>query len=182
MKLVFIHGPPSVGKLGVARKLSRLTGYKLFHNHLTLDLIDSIFDCNNPIYWKLVDKIRLDIFEKTNQSDINGIIFTYGSVVSNNFAFLKKVIKRVDGNNGKVYLVHLICSTKELYKRVRLRSRSFFSKTTTIKNLRKILKTWDFYTKFPNHKTLIIDNTHISANRCSRIIAKHYRLPTLEKK
>ncbi len=36
MRLVFIYGPPGVGKLTVARELAALTGFKLFHNHLTV--------------------------------------------------------------------------------------------------------------------------------------------------
>ncbi len=35
MQLVFLYGPPGVGKLTVGNALSALTGYKLFHNHLT---------------------------------------------------------------------------------------------------------------------------------------------------
>jgi tRNA uridine 5-carbamoylmethylation protein Kti12 len=43
MKLVFLHGAPAVGKLTVARELSALTGFRLFHNHLTVDLATSLF-------------------------------------------------------------------------------------------------------------------------------------------
>jgi len=35
MKLVFIYGPPAVGKLTVANALAKVTGFKVFHNHLT---------------------------------------------------------------------------------------------------------------------------------------------------
>src|SRR3712207_8263459 len=32
--LLFLHGPPAVGKLTVARRVAELTGWRLFHNHL----------------------------------------------------------------------------------------------------------------------------------------------------
>ena len=38
MKLVFIYGLPGVGKLTVAKELSIITGYKLFHNQCSLKL------------------------------------------------------------------------------------------------------------------------------------------------
>lgn len=44
MQLIFIYGPPAVGKLSVANALAKLTGYRVFHNHLTIDLVRSIFD------------------------------------------------------------------------------------------------------------------------------------------
>jgi tRNA uridine 5-carbamoylmethylation protein Kti12 len=44
MKLVFIYGPPAAGKLTVATELSRLTGFKLFHNHVSIQFVESLFE------------------------------------------------------------------------------------------------------------------------------------------
>jgi tRNA uridine 5-carbamoylmethylation protein Kti12 len=43
MQLIFLHGLPGVGKLTVARELAKLTGFNVFHNHLAVDLVESIF-------------------------------------------------------------------------------------------------------------------------------------------
>ena len=40
MKLIFLHGLPGVGKLTVAREFAKLTGFKVFHNHLAVDLAE----------------------------------------------------------------------------------------------------------------------------------------------
>ena len=37
MHLVCIFGPPAVGKMTVGRELSRQTGSKLLHNHMTIE-------------------------------------------------------------------------------------------------------------------------------------------------
>ena len=44
MNLVFIYGPPGVGKLSVARELARATGYKLFDNHVSIACAESVFE------------------------------------------------------------------------------------------------------------------------------------------
>ena len=44
MKLVFIYGPPAVGKLTVATELVKLTGFKLFDNHVSIDFVKSVFE------------------------------------------------------------------------------------------------------------------------------------------
>ena len=44
MRLIFIYGLPAVGKLTVAKELAAKTGYKLFHNHLVVDLLISTFE------------------------------------------------------------------------------------------------------------------------------------------
>jgi hypothetical protein len=43
MRLVFIYGIPATGKLTVAQELAKRTGYSLFHNHLVVDLLLSLF-------------------------------------------------------------------------------------------------------------------------------------------
>ena len=43
MRLVVLYGPPGVGKLTVGGELATLTGFRLFHNHLTVNLATAIF-------------------------------------------------------------------------------------------------------------------------------------------
>ncbi len=58
MRLVFIYGPPAVGKLTVARELGRLTGLAVFDNHLSIDAVRPVFDFDSPHMPGLVAKIR----------------------------------------------------------------------------------------------------------------------------
>jgi shikimate kinase len=43
MKLVILFGPPAVGKMTVGQQLANLTGFKLFHNHMTIELALNFF-------------------------------------------------------------------------------------------------------------------------------------------
>jgi hypothetical protein len=62
MKLILLYGPPAVGKLTIAKEIARLTGFKVFHAHLTVDLVASIFPRGTPAYLKLVWDIRFAVF------------------------------------------------------------------------------------------------------------------------
>ncbi len=44
MQPVWIHGPPAAGKLTVAKELQSKHGFKLFHNHLAVDIGLAIYD------------------------------------------------------------------------------------------------------------------------------------------
>ena len=44
MKLVLLFGPQAVGKMTVGQELAKITGLKLFHNHMTIDLVSNFFD------------------------------------------------------------------------------------------------------------------------------------------
>jgi len=43
MKFVLIFGPHAVGKMTVGQELAGITGLKLFHNHMTIDLVANFF-------------------------------------------------------------------------------------------------------------------------------------------
>ena len=73
MKLVVIFGPPAVGKMTVGFELAKLTGLKLFHNHLTIELVLNFFDFSAPQFNKLVGEFRRRIFEEVAKSDFEGI-------------------------------------------------------------------------------------------------------------
>ena len=75
--LVFIVGPPAVGKMTVGHELAQRTGLKLFHNHHTIDLALRFFPFGTPPFHRLVGEFRRRIFEEVAASELPGMIFTY---------------------------------------------------------------------------------------------------------
>lgn len=62
--LVFIVGPPAVGKMAVGHELAARTGFRLFHNHHTIDLVLRFFDYGTPPFRRLVGEFRRRTFEE----------------------------------------------------------------------------------------------------------------------
>ena len=75
--LVFIVGPPAVGKMTVGTELARRTGLRLFHNHHTIDLVLQFFPYGTPPFQRLNGEFRRRIFEEVAASELPGLIFTY---------------------------------------------------------------------------------------------------------
>src|SRR6478609_1796542 len=77
MKFVHIFGPQAVGKMTVGQELAKITELKLFHNHMTNDLVSHFFDYSTKEGKRLVKLFRQEIFEEASKSDLYGMIFTY---------------------------------------------------------------------------------------------------------
>jgi hypothetical protein len=75
--LVFIIGPPAVGKMTVGHALARRTGLKLFHNHHTIELVLQFFPFGSPPFGRLVREFRHRVMEEVAESDLPGLVFTY---------------------------------------------------------------------------------------------------------
>ena len=74
MKFVFIIGSGAVGKMTVGQELMKLTGLRLFHNHMAIEPVIAIF---GDYEHEVVDGIRDVIFRSFAASDLPGMIFTY---------------------------------------------------------------------------------------------------------
>jgi hypothetical protein len=75
--LVFIVGPPAVGKMTVGHEIARRTGFRLFHNHLSIEPVLRIFDFGTESFDRLVGAFRQSVFEEVAKSDLPGLIFTW---------------------------------------------------------------------------------------------------------
>ncbi len=74
MKLVFIIGSGAVGKMTVGQELMKLTGLRLFHNHMTIEPVLEVFGYYDG---KVVNELRETIFRAFAASRNEGMIFTY---------------------------------------------------------------------------------------------------------
>lgn len=119
MKFVVIFGPPAVGKMTVGFELAKLTGLKLFHNHMTIDLVLNFFNFGEPQFHKLVGEFRQRIFEEVAASDLPGLIFTF--VWALDLESDRKYIERISDifreKGADVYFVELEADLEERLKR-----------------------------------------------------------------
>ena len=77
MKLVIITGPHAVGKMTVGQALAKITGLKLFHNHMSIDVVSGLFENMPAERSRLTTLFREEVFKAYAKSDEYGMIFTY---------------------------------------------------------------------------------------------------------
>lgn len=75
--LLFVVGPPAVGKMTVAQAVAERTGLRLFHNHLSIELALRYFDFGTPAFHRISGSIRRQVVEEVAASDLPGLVFTY---------------------------------------------------------------------------------------------------------
>ncbi len=179
MKLIFIYGPPASGKFTVAKGLAKITGYKLFHNHLINDMLDEIIDSkkNFKEYWGEASYLKIRLVEKSAKLKIKGIIFTTVRVKEKNSDNLPlKMKKAVEKYGGKIYFIRLVCSDKEILKRVKGNSRKKYNNFSSFKFLKKFIKKHDVHYQLPFKNQLTINNNNLSAKKTALKIKEHFKL------
>ncbi len=179
MKLVFIYGPPATGKLTVAEALARRTGYKLFHNHLTVDLARAFFEFGTPAFGRYVDQLRFEAFEVAARENVAGVIFTFCYALHLDDLFVQDVQDIVHKHGGEVNYVQLFCNRAELDRRVLEASRQRFRKIGDVELLRTVVGRHELFEPIPFVSNLSIDNTHVPAEEAAQQIINHYQLPTV---
>jgi tRNA uridine 5-carbamoylmethylation protein Kti12 len=180
MDLIFIYGPPASGKLTVARKLSAITGYRVFHNHASLDFVGTIFDYGTRKFSELVVKYRIGMLEEAAKAGIS-VIFTSVYVEGPKTEITNKMIGMIRSHGGRVCPVYLYCNKEELLRRVGSRSRRGSGKFTDPKLLERFLKTYRMPKKPLIKGSLEIDNTKMTPRKAADAIATHYGLRRIAK-
>lgn len=177
MKLIFVHGPPAAGKLTVATLLAKRTGYRLFHNHYSHDLAESLFDFGTQDFFTFCEQIRLSAFERAAKAGIPGLIFTFAYTNAGDDDFMRRVQTLALRWEIDLLFVHLSPSIEALEKRIVEPDRKRYNKAETVQGLHKLLKMYD-YAQAPNWGGMVIDNSEIPPGEVARMIADHFDIPS----
>ena len=175
MKLIFIYGPPAVGKLTVSRALAELTGFKVFHNHLSIDAIVPIFEFGSKPFFRLVEMIRVETVAEAARENVD-LIYTFCYAKGLDEMHAEKVEKAVREHGAEVHFVLLTCSTEELFRRVVKEDRKAFGKVSTVDMIEKFLEMYDLRSPIPDSNTLEIDNTDLVPDEAAKLIIDHFSL------
>jgi chloramphenicol 3-O-phosphotransferase len=171
MKLVFLHGAPAVGKLTVARELAQLTGFRLFHNHLTVDLVSSLFPFGSEPFVRLREEIWLASFAAAAHAGTS-LIFTFNPERTVREGFIQQASECVTAEGGRVIFVELTCVADELERRLAAASRKEFGKLTSLEQYRSLKAAGAFqFPKLPAGLTL--DTTETTPEDTAKLIFEY---------
>jgi hypothetical protein len=185
--LIFIIGPPAVGKMTVGVQLAKRTGLRLFHNHHTIELVLRFFPFGSPPFGRLVTEFRRRIFEEVAGSDLPGLIFTYVWAFDHpgDHAQIAQLADIFASPGGRVLYVELESTQEERLRRneTEFRLAEKPSKRDVAASRARLLEHDAAYRlnstgEFEGRADYLrIDNTHLPPETVAGRIIDHFSLP-----
>lgn len=168
MKLIFIYGPPAVGKLTVAEELSKLSNIAVFHNHLTRDLVKDIYGDKLADHYDLVTSIREEVLAYCAKNDTD-IIFTYVYAGADDDKNVTSLHEAITSNDGEVVFIELTANREDLLQRVVSDSRMRFKKLVDPAILEKLTEEMEKFS-IPFVEKTVINTSELSAEEAAQKI------------
>ncbi|HUG10004.1 MAG TPA: shikimate kinase [Opitutaceae bacterium] len=166
--VVFIHGPPACGKLTIAREVCALTGFALFHNHLVVDLLLSLFPFGSPEFVRHRERMWLDLIGDAVAAG-ESLVFTFNPERTVKSGFPERFRECVAGAGGAVRFVEVLCSEEEIEARMEAASRKEHGKLNSLAFYRELKREGAF--EYPAIESEhVIDSTSASPQESARRI------------
>ena len=179
MRLIFLYGLPGTGKLTVARELGALTGWNVFHNHLTVDLLLSVFPFGSREFVELRESIWLSVIEAAAAGETQGLIFTFNPENSVRQSFIDLVLAAITKHDGSIDFVEILCDLTVLEARLDTPSRREMKKLLSIELFRELRGKGVFDSPQMPEPQLRVDTTRQSPSQSAAEIVQALGLPTL---
>lgn len=182
MKLLFMIGDSAVGKMTVGQELVKITDFRLFYNHMTIEPVIELFGTYNH---NVVARLRQVIFEEFAASDQFGLIFTYMWAFDSQYDWdYVEHVKSVFGlPDEDVYYVELIAPQEVRLQRNATENRLHHkaSKRNIEASNRRLIDDDTRYRcvsypgEIPFLNYLRLENAEIPADEAARIIKEHFK-------
>lgn len=183
MKLIFIMGNAAVGKMTVGQELAKITGLKLFHNHMAIEPVLEIFGSFNIT---AIEKIRQVVFEEFAKTDNYGMIFTLMFAFDDraDWDYLESIKNIFKPYGTEFYYVELAASREVRLQRNKTENRlkNKASKRNIVESEQRLInddkryrfESYDGEIPFDNY--IKIDNTNLSPEDVAKMIKDEFSL------
>ena len=187
MKIIFLIGPHAVGKMTVGQALEKLTGFPLFHNHTTIELVHPFVSYGTPAGRKLVNQVRELFFKAFAESDGTGYILTFVWAFSEpgEREYIESVTRLFEEAGAELCWVELEAGIETRLERNRTENRLLHkpSKRDLAFSERNVAASHEKYRlnslpgEMPEENYLRIDNTDLSAEEVAQMIFDRFVAP-----
>lgn len=184
MKLLFLLGNTAVGKMTVGQELTKITPFRLFHNHMVIEPVLEVFDDFNTA---VIGKLRNVIFEEFAKSDNYGLIFTFMMAFDQkaDWNYIERVKQTFGLSEEDIYYVELIASQEIRLMRNTTENRlAHKASKRDIEASNRLLLDADRHYRCeslpgeitsPNY--IRIDNSNLSPAATAQLIKERFRFP-----
>lgn len=187
MKLVVILGAGAVGKMTVGQELAKITGLRLFHNHMGLEMVLEVFGNAKLNRGGITNNIRKLVFEEFVKTDLYGMIFTYMLAfdVQSDLDNLDSLVDIFRRENAEICYVELVAPQEIRLKRnaTENRLRHKASKRDIEASNKRLVNSEDATYRLvsndgeiPFENYIKIDNTDLPPERAAEIIKERFAL------
>lgn len=181
MKLVMIFGDAAVGKMTVGQELMKMTNLRLFHNHMTIEMVIDVFGYYDA---NVVAKLREVMFESFAESQNEGLIFTYMWAFDqqSDWDYVNHVSEIFKKQGAELYYVELIAPLEIRLVRNATENRLKHkpSKRDLEASNQRVMHASTNYRivsrdgEIPFENYIKIDNSYLSPKACAKMIAKRF--------
>jgi chloramphenicol 3-O-phosphotransferase len=174
-RLIFLYGPPAVGKLTIARAIAQREPFKIVHNHLTIDPVAQVLPFGSEAFWEVVGRFRHDLVSAAAEEGID-TIYTY-VFAPDDAQHVADIVAAYEAHDGVVAFVQLRASREVLLQRVTREDRRQHGKLTDPETLARLLDEYDGFTALAHPDSQRIDLDATSAADAADEILERFQPP-----
>ncbi len=137
MQVCFIFGPTASGKLTVAREVANLTGFKLFPDHLAVDLVNAVFDSNMRPYIRIREWAWTEVLREAVHVN-RSLVFTFTPQATIRTSFISHACVVIERLGGDLVFAELTCPEAEIERRLANPDRKALNKISSVEAYRKV--------------------------------------------
>ena len=170
-RLIFLYGPPAVGKLTVARAIAVRRDFRVLHNHVTFDPVAEVLPVGTSAFWAALDKVRLELVSAAAGEGID-LIYTFVFAPGDE-PHVDEIANAYESVDGSVLFVQLLAPPEELHRRVASESRRAHAKITDAATLDQVLLDHDVFAAIPGKDSVALDVSATSPEDAAMQIIEH---------
>ena len=169
MQVVFIFGPTASGKLTIAREVAAMTGFRLFPDHLAVNLVSGVFDTGMRPFVRIREWAWTEVLREAVHIN-RSLVFTFEPQASIRPSFISHACVVIERLGGEVVFVELTCPQEVIESRIENSDRRELGKLASIVEYRRMRDQGAFDFRVMPTPAIKIDTSQCTATEAANRI------------